>query len=82
MLQLFSHQQEDLPMTDLTAVTRIQIKTDLGLYNFWADEWDSEVKDDHRTLHLRGRGAGECAKTQRDQEAASLTNADDTESTP
>jgi len=68
-------------MTDFAAVTRIQIKTDLGLYNFWADSWESEVKDDHRTLHLRGRGPGEYAKTQRDHEAAHLTNADDTEST-
>lgn len=69
-------------MTDFAAVTRIQIKTDLGLYNFWADSWESEVKDDQRTLHLRGRGPGEYAKTQRDQEAAGLTHTDDTKGTP
>jgi hypothetical protein len=58
-------------MTDLAAVTRIQIKTELGLYNFWADSWESKVQDDQRTLHLRGLGPGEHAKRLRDQEVAS-----------
>jgi hypothetical protein len=69
-------------MTDLSAVTRIQIKTELGLYNFWADSWETEVKDDHRTLFLRGRGEGDHARTQRDIETqARLTNADQSEGT-
>ena len=57
-------------MTELTKVTRIQLQTDLGRYEFWADRWEPTVQDDGRTLHLRGRGEGHHAKTQRDQEAA------------
>lgn len=57
-------------MGDLDAVTRIRIQTDLGRYEFWSDRWELEIQDDNRTLHLRGRGAGDHAKTQRDLEAA------------
>lgn len=63
-------------MTELTNVTRIQLQTDLGRYEFWADRWEPNVQDDGRTLHLRGRGEGHYAKTQRDQEAANKSPGD------
>lgn len=53
-------------MTELGKVTRIQLQTDLGRYEFWADHWNPEVQDDGMTLYLRGRGEGKYAKTQRD----------------
>lgn len=56
-------------MTDLDAVTRIRIKTELGAYEFWADHWETEIQDGQRTLHLRGSGPGNHARTQRDMEA-------------
>lgn len=61
---------------DLAEVTRICLQTDLGRYEFWADSWQPTVQDDGRTLHLRGRGEGTFAKTQRDLAlAADLTDA-------
>jgi len=65
-------------MTDCTNVTRIQLETDLGRYNFWADHWEPEVCDDGRTLYLRGRGEGRSAQTQREQERAVATLSDAT----
>ena len=62
-------------MTDLDNVTRIQLQTDLGRYEFWADQWEHELKDDGMTLFLRGRGEGRYAKTQRDKAAAELVDA-------
>ena len=44
-------------------VTRIQLQTDLGRYEFWADRWELEIADDGYALHLRGRGEGTYAKT-------------------
>jgi len=55
-------------MENLDAVTRITIQTDLGRYEFWSDSWEGDVRDDDRTLRLRGRGAGHYARTQRDME--------------
>lgn len=62
-------------MTDFTNVTRIQLQTDLGRYEFWADTWEPEIKDDGQSLHLRGRGTGKYAKTQRDIAAAEVADA-------
>lgn len=59
----------DLP--DLSQATRVQLQTDLGRYEFWADRWEPEIQDDGRTLFLRGRGEGKQAKTQRDLALAS-----------
>ena len=53
-------------MTDISGITRIHIRTDLGQYEFWADSWEPEVQDDGCTLFLRGRGPGTYAKTQRE----------------
>lgn len=60
-------------MGELDAVTRIRVQTDLGRYEFWSDKWELEIQDDNRTLYLRGRGAGDHAKTRRDLEAAEAT---------
>lgn len=51
---------------DVGRVTRIQLHTDLGRYEFWADRWEAHVQDDDMTLYLRGRGEGRQARTQRD----------------
>lgn len=53
-------------MTDLTKVTRIHLRTDLGQYEFWADNWEPEIQDDGLTLYFRGRGTGTHAKARRD----------------
>jgi hypothetical protein len=47
---------------DLSRVTRVQLQTELGRYEFWADSWRPELKDDGNTLYLRGRGEGTYAK--------------------
>lgn len=44
----------DLPFS---SVTRIEIRTELGSYRFWADQWTAEIHDDGRTLTLVGRSA-------------------------
>jgi hypothetical protein len=53
-------------MTEIANVTRIQLQTELGRYEFWADRWEPSVQDEGMTLYLRGRGEGKFAKTQRD----------------
>lgn len=47
-------------------VTRIQIHTELGRYEFWADHWNFKVQDDGMTLFLLGQGEGKYARKQRD----------------
>lgn len=64
MLQLIYTQQRGRTVTDddLVNVSRIQLQTELGRYEFWADRWEFVVQDDGHTLHLRGRGEGTYAK--------------------
>lgn len=46
---------------DTDAVNRIEIRTELGGYTFWADNWRVELQDDGKTLKLIGTGPGKRA---------------------
>jgi len=52
---------------DFADVTRLQIVTELGRYEHWADCWEFSLQDDGRTLKVWGRGEGDKPRAERNK---------------
>lgn len=54
----------------MSNTTRVAVINNLGMREFWADDWSAHFQDDGRTLRLFGNGAGADAREGRNKSLA------------